>query len=415
MSAIAPSYISSLPGPGRAPGFPRKLVILGCTGSIGESALAVAEEHPELFDILALAGGRNATLLARQAARWRPPYLAVLSEDAASELRSLLPAGYSPEILIGPAAYPELAALPEADLVLSSIVGAAGLPPTLAAADNGKMIALANKESLVLAGDLIREACRTSGASILPVDSEHNALFQALGGHGLRDLPECTALILTASGGPFRQKDAAFLETVTVAQALDHPNWSMGPKITIDSATLMNKGLEVIEACRLYGMPPEMVKVAVHPQSIVHSLAQFHDGSLLAHLGPPDMRIAIAYCLAYPERAPLSIEPVDLIKLGALTFEAAREDVFPCLALARQALVAGPSHTVVLNAANEVAVELFLAGKLSFPGIPAMISRALERHQGVDVSDLDAILELDRETRERSRRGESSRGESSSS
>ena len=405
MSASGPSYISSLPGPGRAPGFPRKLVILGCTGSIGESALAVVEEHPEMFEILALAGGRNAGLLARQAARWRPSYLAVLTEEAASELRGLLPSGYSPDILIGPAAYPELAALTEAELVLSAIVGAAGLPPTMAAAQAGKMIALANKESLVLAGDLIREACRESGASILPVDSEHNALFQALGGHGLRDLPECTALILTASGGPFRQKDAAFLETVTAAQALNHPNWSMGPKITIDSATLMNKGLEVIEACRLYGMPPSMVKVAVHPQSIVHSLAQFHDGSILAHLGPPDMRIAIAYCLAYPERAPLSLEPVDLVKLGALTFEAAREDVFPCLALAREALLAGPSHTVVLNAANEAAVELFLAGKLSFPGIPAMISRALERHQGVDVTDLDAILELDRETRNRSRSG----------
>ncbi len=404
MSASPPCYISRLPGPGDAPGFPRKLVILGATGSIGASALAVAEEHPELFTILGLAGGRNAALLAKQAARWRPAALAVLTGEAADELRSLLPPGYAPEILVGPGAYPQIASLPEADVVLSAIVGAAGLPPTLAAARAGKMIALANKESLVLAGDLIRETCRETGAAILPVDSEHNALFQALGGHGLRDLPECSSLILTASGGPFRQKDAAFLETVTVEQALNHPNWSMGPKITIDSATLMNKGLEVIEACRLYGMPSRMVRVAVHPQSIVHSLAAFHDGSLLAHLGPPDMRIAISYCLAYPERAPLSLKPIDLVEIGSLTFEAPRENAFPCLRLARQALEAGPSHTVVLNAANEIAVELFLDRKIPFTGIPERIRAALDGHKGVDVPDLDAILELDRETRERARR-----------
>jgi len=403
MSALPPSYISRLPGPEDAPGFPRKLVVLGCTGSIGVSALSVAAEHPEMFQVLGLAAGRNARLLAEQAARWRPPYLAVLSEETAKELRALLPSGYAPEILTGPEAYPRIAALPEADLALSAIVGAAGLPPTLAAVRAGKMVALANKESLVLAGDLIRETCRETGAVILPVDSEHNALFQALGGRGLRDLPECSSLILTASGGPFRQKDASFLETVTVEQALDHPNWSMGPKITIDSATLMNKGLEVIEACRLYGMPPEMVRVAVHPQSIVHSLAEFHDGSLLAHLGPPDMRIAISYCMSYPERAPLSLAPIDLIKIGALTFEAPREDAFPCLALARRALEAGPSHTVVLNAANEVAVELFLNREIPFLDIPRRIAAALDAHQGVDVPDLDAILELDRETRQRAR------------
>ncbi len=394
-------YISGLPGPDAAPGFPRNLVLLGSTGSIGESALAVVSEHPDSFRVLALAGGRNAALLAKQAAERRPEHLAVLTEEAAAELKRLLPSDYSPEIHVGPDAYPVLAALPEADVTLSSIVGAAGLPPTLAAAKAGKVVALANKESLVLAGDLIRDACRESGAVVLPVDSEHNALFQALGGCGLPDLPVCESLVLTASGGPFREKDASFLETVTRAQALDHPNWSMGPKISIDSATLMNKGLEVIEACRLYGMPSEKVRVVVHPQSIVHSLAQLCDGSLLAHLGPPDMRIAIAYCLSYPERLPLSLAPVDLVDLASLTFEPPREDVFPCLSLAREALEAGASHTVVLNAANEVAVDLFLKEEIPFMGIPRLIRNALDAHAGVDVSDLDAILELDRRTRER--------------
>ena len=394
---LGTGYISSLVV--SAMDRPRRVALLGATGSIGTSALRVMAEHPDRYAVVGLAGGRNVTLLAEQARDWRPPVLAVLDADRADALRALLPADYQPDILTGPEGYAAMAAMPEADLVLSAIVGAAGLHPTLAAVAAGKVVALANKESLVLAGDRIRVLARSSGAVILPVDSEHNALFQALGGAGLPDLPLVERLVLTASGGPFRATDRAELAAVTPAMALAHPNWSMGPKISVDSATLMNKGLEVIEACRLFGLPAARVEVVVHPQSIVHSLAQLHDGSLLAHLGPPDMRVAIAYCLGYPERLPLSVPRVDLVALGALTFEAPREDAFPCLRLARLALSAGGSHTVVLNAANEVAVDFFLRGGLSFPGIPAAIEAALGAHAGEDLGDAAAIMDLDRRVR----------------
>jgi 1-deoxy-D-xylulose-5-phosphate reductoisomerase len=395
---VGDGYISSLSV--TAPDRPRRLAVLGATGSIGISALRVAAEHPDTYAVVALAGATNVKRLAEQAAAFRPPVLAVLTDDGARELAALLPAGYRPDILVGPDGYAAMARLPEADVVVSAIVGAAGLVPTLAAVAAGKVVALANKESLVLAGDLIRELARTSGAVILPVDSEHNALFQALGGAGLPDLPLVERLVLTASGGPFRTMPRAAIEAATPAMALNHPTWSMGPKISVDSATLMNKGLEVIEACRLYGLPVSQVEVVVHPQSIVHSLAQLHDGSLLAHLGPPDMRVAIAYCLGYPERLPLSGPRVDLVGLASLTFEAPREDAFPCLSLARQALAAGPSHTVVLNAANEVAVALFLAGALPFMGIAATIEAALDAHAGCPVADARAIMDLDARVRE---------------
>lgn len=390
-------YISSLPGAPGLPPFPRGLCVLGSTGSIGESALAVIQDHPGQFEVTALAGGRNVDRLADQAARFRPRYLAVLEQSGAQKLKALLPAGYSPEILWGPGAYVTLAALPETQVVLSAIVGAAGLPPTLAAAQSGKVIALANKESLVLAGHLIRKACRQSGAVILPVDSEHNALFQALAGHRGEDVDH---LILTASGGPFRSWPAAGLAKATAAQALKHPNWSMGAKISIDSATLMNKGLEVIEACQLYGLPQERVKVLVHPQSIVHSLAAYRDGSLLAQMGQPDMRIAIAYCLCYPARLSLRIPSLDLAALGSLTFEAPREDDFPCLGLARRAASEGPGHCVALNAANEVAVELFLKDRIGFMDIPRAVTWALDRQQPLDEPDFMTIMEVDRATRQ---------------
>jgi len=394
---IGAGYISSLTvrEGGPASGRPRRLALLGATGSIGVSTLKVAAEHPDAYQVVALAGATNVKLLARQAAAFRPPLLAVLTEERAAALAELLPAGYRPDILVGPAGYAALAALPEVDLVVSAIVGAAGLAPTLAAVAAGKIVALANKESLVLAGDLIRAAAAASGAVILPVDSEHNALFQALGGVDLPDLPLVERLVLTASGGPFRCASRECLEAATPQMALNHPNWSMGPKISVDSATLMNKGLEVIEACRLYGLPVSQVEVVVHPQSIVHSLAQLHDGSLLAHLGPPDMRVAIAYCLGYPRRLSLSVPRVDLVKLASLTFEAPREDDFPCLGLARQALDSGPSHTVALNAANEVAVDLFLNGRLRFLDIPAAIAAALNAHAGERLSDAAAVMDLD--------------------
>ncbi len=389
-------YISPMPGPDAWPPFPRRLAVLGATGSIGVSTLAVVQDHPEAFDIVALTGGGNIPLLAQQAARFRPGYLAVLNKDGAALLKTLLPAGYHPEILSGPQSFVTLATLPEVQVVLSAIVGAAGLPPTLAAARAGKIIALANKESLVLAGGLIREACKKSNAVVLPVDSEHNALFQSLAGHNGADVDH---LILTASGGPFRDWPSEKLAAVTAGQALKHPNWSMGAKISIDSATLMNKGLEVIEACHLYGLPQERVKVLVHPQSIVHSLAAYKDGSLLAHLGAPDMRIAIAYCLCYPERLPLKLEPLNLARIGSLTFEEPRLADFPCLGLARAAVAEGPSHCVVLNAANEVAVDMFLHDRIAFPAIARSVEWAVESHRGVETADVDTIMELDRTTR----------------
>lgn len=395
--AVSSGYITSLSV--ADDGRPRRLAVLGATGSIGVSALRVAAEHPDRYVVAALAGATNVALLAEQAAAFRPRALAVLDAARAEALRALLPAGYAPDILTGSEGYAAMAGAADVDVVVSAIVGAAGLVPTLAAVAAGKVVALANKESLVLAGDLLRETAAATGAVILPVDSEHNALFQALGGPGLPDLPLVEKLVLTASGGPFRRKPREELDRATPAMALNHPTWAMGPKISVDSATLMNKGLEVIEACRLYGLPVAMVDVVVHPQSIVHSLAQLHDGSLLAHLGPADMRVAIAYCLGYPARLPLSVSRVDLVTLGSLTFEAPREADFPCLGLARRALEAGPSHTVVLNAANEAAVALFLAGRLPFMGIPLAIAAALDAHAGQPVPDAATIMDLDARVR----------------
>jgi len=396
------TYISAWPQSATLPDFPRSVAVLGSTGSIGVSALKVMEAHPDLFTVTVLAGGRNGTLLAEQCARLRPRFAAVLDDATRRELVAGLPPGYSPQILVGPDAYATLASLDEVDTVLSSIVGAAGFEPTLAAARAGKLICLANKESLVLGGHIIRAACHASGAVVLPVDSEHNALFQGLMGHD-RD-HEISRLILTASGGPFRGRSAASLRGVTREQALAHPNWSMGAKISIDSATLMNKGLEVIEACHLYGLPVDMVHVVVHPQSIVHSLVEYVDGSQLAHLGMPDMRVPIAHCLGFPRRLGLDLPRLDLARVGCLTFEEPDLEAFPCLRLARQALEAGPSHPVVLNAANEVAVAAFLDGRLGFADIPARIETALDHHRPVDVSTPETVLDLDRAVREEMRR-----------
>lgn len=390
------TYISPWPATAKLPVFPRTISILGCTGSIGTNTLKVIEQHPDLFKITALAGGRNAKLLAQQAIKHRPAYLAVLSDEIAKELKSLLPADYKPEILTGPEAYVTLASLDEVSVVLSSIVGAAGFEPTLAAAKKGKMIALANKESLVLGGHIIRSTCHATGATILPVDSEHNALFQGLAGHNGSDV---SRLILTASGGPFRGKSKEFLKNVTREQALNHPNWDMGAKISIDSATLMNKGLEVIEACHLYGLPPEQIDVVVHPQSIIHSLVEYVDGSQLGHLGLPNMQIPIAYSICFPKIVPLNLKSLNLAEIGTLTFEKPDLEVFPCLKLAFEAFSAGQSHPIVLNAANEVAVDLFLHKKIGFTDIPSIIGSALEQHTSCDVSEAGAVLELDVKTR----------------
>ncbi len=354
---------------------------MGCTGSIGTSTLRVLEawRGSGRFMVTALAAGRNIALLARQAEEWRPPYLAVLEKDGphgADKLRAMLPSSYRPEIVAGPEGYAELAALDGVDMVLSAQVGAAGLRATVAAAAAGKTVCLANKESLVLAGELIRNLCRRTGAVILPVDSEHCALFEGMVGRRACDIAR---LVLTASGGPFRTRDAAYLKTVRPQDALRHPNWSMGAKITIDSATLMNKGLEVIEACHLYQMDVKDVTVVVHPQSIVHSLVELTDGSMMGHFAVPDMRVPIAACLCWPyllDGRVTGIRPLDLAKAGTLSFEEPRTELFPCLDLARRALAEG--HTVELNAANEVAVERFLAGDIGFTDIPALVADMLD-------------------------------------
>lgn len=417
-SAFAPlSYISSLPSGEWCAKKPRSLVILGSTGSIGRSALDVVRLSPGTFHVAALAGARNLSLLARQAAEFRPEHIGVLEESAVHALREMLPQDYSPIILHGQHGYESLARLPGATTVLSAQVGAAGLRATFAAVESGKVVALANKESLVLAGDLIRAACRASGASILPVDSEHNAIFQCLSGEladsyrtpsGNPGQPPTTEsscaksirIILTASGGPFFGKSAEFLHDVAPEQALAHPNWSMGAKITIDSATMMNKGLEIIEAAHLYGLPLSAVDVLVHKESIIHSLVEFSDHSQLAQLGQPDMRIPIACCLGWPERLATGTPRLDLAAIGKLTFEKPDYANFPCLNLAREAQRSGKGAPVILNAANEEAVAAFLDRRIGFMDIPATVEEslsALSQHHAP--SCIDAVLALDKEAR----------------
>ncbi|WP_291321080.1 1-deoxy-D-xylulose-5-phosphate reductoisomerase [Desulfonatronospira sp.] len=390
-------YISSLNLQYR-PDQTRSLVIMGSTGSIGTSALKVIQGHPDKFHILGLAGARNVRLLAQQANHYRPDYLAVLDRELAGELQNSLAPGYTPHILAGSEGYVQMASLQTADMVLSAMVGAAGLLPTLEAVQHGKTILLANKESLVLAGHLIRTSCERSKAVILPVDSEHNALFQALQGHVTGELD---SVIITASGGPFWDCKASGLENMKPEQALAHPNWSMGAKISIDSATMMNKGLELIEAHHLFGIPMDKIRVLVHPQSLVHALVQFCDGSILAHMGIPDMQMPIAHCLGYPHRLDPGLKPLDLAACAELGFYRPDHKSFPCLDLAVDAIRRGPSYPVVLNASNEICVESFLRGKIGFMDIPRLNSRALEEHSPVAVDSPAEILNLDYQTRQR--------------
>ncbi len=392
------SYISSLNKARDLAVGQRKLSVLGSTGSIGQNVLRVVSGHPEDFALVGLAGARNLKVLASQAATWRPRVIGVKSEDLIAECKALLPRDYRPEIVSGVSGYQYLASLAEADIVVSAQLGAAGLAPTLKAVQSGKIVALANKESLVLAGPLIKKMCAASEAAILPVDSEHNAMFQCLAGH---EGSEASKLILTASGGPFRGKDKDFLRRVTLEQALNHPSWSMGAKISIDSSTLMNKGLELIEAHYLFGLGLDRIQVIIHPESLIHSMVEYQDGSILAHMGIPDMRIPIAFCLSYPRRLSLGLKPLDFIEHGSLSFFAPQDEEFPCLRLAQEALQAGPSYPVVLNAANEVAVALFLEKKIGFQDIAAMNAGSLDAHQPVPVESLEDILALDRETRAR--------------
>jgi 1-deoxy-D-xylulose-5-phosphate reductoisomerase len=370
------SYISPPPSEIWRRTWPRSIAILGSTGSIGCSALAVIEKYADRFEVIGLSCAGNVERLAAQAERFRPPCLAVLDAAAARKLKRLLPQGYAPRILEGAGGYAELASLPQAGTVLSAQAGGAGLAGTLAAALAGKVICLANKESLVLAGDLVREICRRTRAAVLPVDSEHNAIFQCLAGRG----QEAAHLLITASGGPFFGQSRETLAGVTAEQAMRHPTWRMGTKISIDSATLMNKSLEIAEAFHLYGVPSPRIRVLVHPQSVVHSLVEFDDGSLLAQMSAPDMRGSLANCLLWPLNRPSGAPALDLARPGQLTFHEADAGAFPALALARQALSDRGGLCVVMNAANEAAVELFLRGTIGFLDIPRLIGAAMREH-----------------------------------
>lgn len=375
-------------------GGPKRLSLLGSTGSIGEQSLAVAEAFPDRYRVVALAAGRNVRKLAEQVRRFRPELVSLAEPDAAKSLRAEL-SGLDVSIEAGAAGLEAVATHP-AELVVSGLVGAVGLSPTLAAIRAGRDVALANKEVLVMAGALVLREVRARGVTLIPVDSEHSAIFQALAGQRREHVER---LILTASGGPFRRWDAARIARATVEEALAHPNWDMGPKISIDSATLMNKGLEVVEARWLFDVPPERVDVVVHPQSIVHSLVEFRDGSVLAQLGLPDMRVPIAVALAHPERLPLDLPRLDLAALGRLDFEAPDRKRFPCLDLAFAALRADEAAPAVLNAANEVAVAAFLERAIGFPAIAAADAAVLDAHAArggaTRLRDLDDVAEAD--------------------
>lgn len=373
----------------------KKIVIFGSTGSIGVNTLKVIEENPERYEILGLAAHKNISVLEQQARKFNPKIVSLYNDEAADELQKRL-IDLNIEVWRGLQGSVQLATHPGADLIVSAIVGAAGLIPTYAAIKARKRVALANKETLVMAGELIaREAdCLNS---IIPIDSEHNALFQSMVGVERKYLKR---IILTASGGPFRHYTAADMEKVSRAEALKHPNWTMGEKITIDSATLMNKGFEVIEAHWLFGIPQERIEVAIHHQSIVHSMVEFIDGSVIAHLGIPDMRIPIAYALSYPERLTNQLPPLDIVQVGGLTFEKPDSNLFPCLRYAYSALEIGDTMPAVLNAANEVAVQGFLTNAIKFLDIPRVIEETMNRHSPFPVLSLEDVLMADQWGRE---------------
>lgn len=385
----------------------KRLAILGSTGSIGANTLAVVERHPEMFSIVALSADRQVDRLFAQIRQYQPRYAVMVNPAAADQLRSRVrETGLKCEVLAGPAALEQIASAPEVDAVMAAIVGSPGLRSTLAAARAGKQLLLANKEALVMAGSLLMDAVKDSGAALLPIDSEHNAIFQALprGFDGNFAHGGVRRLWLTASGGPFLRTPREQLGGVTPDQACAHPKWVMGRKISVDSATLMNKGLEVIEAHFLFNANPSQIQVVIHPQSIVHSLVEYVDGSVLAQLGNPDMRTPIAHALAYPQRIDPGVEPLDLCVIASLAFERPDLERFPCLGLAFRALEAGGSAPIVLNAANEVAVSKFLAGGLPFVRIADLVEEVLSRVPVVGVRTLEDVLGADAHARREAER-----------
>lgn len=377
----------------------QRLTLLGATGSIGQQTLDVVVRHPERYEVFAVTAGTQWQAMARLCETVQPRYAAMADSAAAVSLRNhLRDLGSQVEVLAGPESLVELAGHPDADTVVAGIVGAAGVRPTLAAVEAGKRVLLANKEALVVTGSLFMDAVKRHGATLLPLDSEHNAIFQCLPTEGVNAGVE--RLLLTASGGPFREFTAEQLKAVTPEQAIKHPNWDMGPKISVDSATLMNKGLEFIEACWLFDVPPAMVDVVVHPQSVIHSMVAYRDSSVLAQMGTPDMRTPIACGLSWPERVESGAKRLDFATLAGLDFELPDLKRFPCLGLARDAMAAGGTATAVLNAANEEAVAAFLSGQLDFMGIADVVARTLEQQDAPACRDVDAVMEIDRQARQ---------------
>jgi len=374
----------------------KSISLLGSTGSIGKNVLNVVRSFPDRFQILGLSAGRNIKELAAQVQEFQPACISVADQEVASQLIALLPTQHQEKVFWGEEGNKKVATVPAADMVVSAVVGAVGLLPTLAAIAEGKDIGLANKETLVMAGRLVMEAAKRHKVALLPIDSEHSAIFQALEAGRRSDVG---MIILTASGGPFRTLGQEELQHVTPDQALAHPNWDMGRKISIDSATMMNKGLEVIEACWLFDVPAEKIRVVVHPESIVHSLVEYIDGSVVAQLGIPDMRIPIAYALSYPERMPLNLSRLSLSDCGNLSFEKPDFARFPALGLAFQVMQQGGVKPAVLNAANEVAVAAFLDEQISFTDITATVAETLDCFAPGNDLDLEAIIAADRKAR----------------
>ncbi len=378
------------------------ICILGATGSIGVSTLDVITRHPDRYQVIALTGNSRSEELFHQCLHHHPRFAVLGDAAAAQSLQEKLQAAEcGTEVLSGPEALEKVATLPEVDYVMAAIVGAAGLLPTIAAARAGKRILLANKEALVISGPIFMETVRASGADLLPIDSEHNAIFQCMpaGYHAGKPPTSVRKILLTASGGPFLNTPLKALESVTPEQAVAHPKWDMGRKISVDSATMMNKGLEVIEASLLFALPPEQIQVVIHPQSVIHSMVDYEDGSVLAELGNPDMRIPIAYGLAWPERIPSGVEPLDIFQVQRLDFQPPDLNRFPCLRLAFEAAKAGGTAPAILNAANEVAVEAFLEGKISFPTIAKVIENTLEQLPAAPAETLDSVLHANHQAR----------------
>ncbi len=384
----------------------RHLTILGSTGSIGENTLDVVARHSDRFQIVALTANENVDKIFAQCQRFCPRFAVMLDAVSAERLdEKIRIAGIDTQVLAGIESLEKVASLPEVDAVMAAIVGAAGIRPTIAAARAGKTVLLANKETLVMAGRVFMDIVKQYGATLLPIDSEHNAIYQSLPNHFNKDLASVGVrrILLTASGGPFRKLALPDLEHVTPAQACAHPNWIMGRKISVDSATMMNKGLEVIEAHWLFDAAPDNIQVVVHPQSVIHSMVEYIDGSVLAQLGNPDMRTPIAHALSYPDRIESGVKSLDIFEIAQLNFEAPDFVRFPCLGLAYDALSAGGNMPAILNAANEIAVDSFLAGKMAFTAIPTMIEEVMQRASWQEVSSLEDVLAADSMAREMAR------------